>query len=67
MADTSTAVSGAVTIHPSSKEHVAYKLMETIVYHDKAASKDKKYYLSLYVQCLKATSGSAIGYVLKDE
>ncbi|MCK4621530.1 MAG: hypothetical protein KAT62_04865 [Desulfuromonadales bacterium] len=60
-------ISGPVEIQSDSKQRVAYDLMGKIAYHDKAAQKDKKYWLSLYCQCLKATTGSDIEFILKEE
>ena len=49
-----------VKIESSSKEHAALLLLEKIVHYDARAKNevtDRKYWLTLYHQCLKATNG----------
>jgi len=53
----------------SSKERVAFELMQLVDGRAKDLDnieKNKKYYLSLYVQCLRATSGNSFDHVLKE-
>ncbi len=59
-----------VKIESSSKEHVALLLMDKIVYYDTRAKNeitDRKYLLTLYRQCLKATSNYPLESILKEE
>jgi hypothetical protein len=62
-------VSGPVEIESTSKEMVAFKLLERITHNENAQqhTKDRKYWLTLYVQCLKATDGLSLDRVLKQE
>jgi hypothetical protein len=43
-----------------SKERVAYDLMEKIHAFEKTVKKDRKYFIALYGECLRATSGQSI-------
>lgn len=59
-----------VEIKDNSKERVAFDLMKAIEYYDSRADtgrKDRKYWLTLYSQCLKATSGYSLESILKEE
>lgn len=69
MADTSTRVSGPVTIEQTSREAVAFSLMEKIASYEggDADKKNRKYWLSLYRQCYKATGGSVLESILEVE
>ncbi len=69
MADTSTQISGPVEIEQSSQETVAFKLMQHIYsYEDsKEDTKNRKYWLSLYRQCYKATKGYTLSKILETE
>jgi len=61
-------VSGPVVVEQTTKEAVAFKLMEKIVYfEDKKVPKDRKYWLTLYHQCLKTTSGYTLKTIFEDE
>jgi hypothetical protein len=66
MADTSTKISGPVEIEQTSQEAVAFKLMQQISDYERSTSiaKDRKYWLSLYCQCYKATKGYALEDIL---
>ncbi len=57
MADTSTKISAPVKIEQHSPEAVAFDLMKYISLHESVDPKDRKYWLSLYRECLRATSG----------
>lgn len=56
-----------VNIKSSSKESVAFDLMKTIYTYEKPNDKNRKYWLTLYSQCLKATSGHTLESILKEE
>lgn len=63
-------VSGPVEIKDNSKERVAYDLMKMIWHDDSRAEQnqtDRKYWLTLYSQCLKATSGYSLESILKED
>lgn len=49
-----------------SKERVAFDLMDKILSFEPDAKRDRKYFLTLYCQCLKATDGQSLQSVLKD-
>ena len=52
-----------------SKERVAFDLMLKIATYQQVPDqqiKDKKYWLSLYNQCLKATAGNPLESILKE-
>jgi hypothetical protein len=69
MADTSTQISGPVEIEQTSQEYVAFKLMHLISDYEASSqtTKDRKYWLSLYRQCYKATKGYSLEDILKVE
>lgn len=69
MADTSTRVSGAVEVKQNGREAVAFDLMQKISINEdsKIFSKDRAYWLTLYRQCFKATSGHSLEDILKAE
>lgn len=48
-----------------SKQRVAYDLALHISSYEKEATKDRKYWLSLYHQCYKATMGESLESILK--
>jgi len=61
-------INGPVEIQSDSKERVAFDLMNKIAdYDDTGNQNNKKYWLGLYLQCLKATNGSTLEYVLKED
>jgi hypothetical protein len=63
-------VSGPVEIKSASKEQAALALLEKIINYDNrfdVESKERKYWLTLYFQCLKATSGCDLENILKEE
>lgn len=63
-------VRGPVEIKNNSKEQVAFQLMKTINNYESRANQEKNhrnYWLTLYSQCLKATSGYSLESILKEE
>lgn len=66
MAGDSRQVSGSVEVVNDSKSRVAYDLMMRIASHEKVDGEkgNRDYWLTLFVQCQKATSGLGIEYVL---
>jgi hypothetical protein len=52
MAETSTKISGPVTVQSDCKERVAFDLMHQVSYAEKG-EKDRGYYLTLYYECLQ--------------
>ena len=62
-----TSISGHVAVEPTSREFVAFKLLEKIAHHEQVASGEKakrEYWLTLYRQCYKLTTGDSLKYVL---
>ena len=65
-----TKITNPIEIKDNSKERVAYDLMVYISYDEKKQgdkNKDRKYWLTLYAQCLKATSGYPLESILKED
>ena len=63
-------VSGPVEIKDNSKERVAFDLMAVIVNNESRAKQERSnrnYWLTLYSQCLKATSNYALESILKEQ
>lgn len=61
-------LSGPVTVEPTSKELIAFKLMEKIANHEttKPDEESKRaYWLTLYRQCYKAADGYALSDILE--
>lgn len=67
MSDKSLSVDGPVSIIENSKERVAYDLAILITRNEKTDNKDRKYWLTLYRQCLKATSGYPLESILPED
>ena len=68
MATESVSIAQPIEVKSDSKSRVAFDLMEHIGRRDNIPDEQKKsrsYWLTLYVQCLKATSGEALQYVLE--
>ena len=62
-----TRISGQVVVEPTSKEYVAYKLMDSISRSESSKDHDmgkREYWLTLYVQCYKAANGATLSAVL---
>ena len=68
MSDSRT-VNGSIKVQDTTKEEVAFKLMNQISNYEDSntESKDRKYWLTLYRQCLKATVGKPLDIVLKQD
>jgi hypothetical protein len=60
-------VSGPIDINPDSKSRVAYDLTLLIARHEKmdAEKGSRDYWLSLYCQCHKATTGLPLKHILE--
>lgn len=59
-----------IKIESSSKEQTALALLDRIIMKDsrfESESQDRKYWLTLYTQCLKATSNYALDTVLREK
>ena len=70
MAKESISVSGPIDISSESKQAVAFELMKHISSHEKAdetKTSTRAYWLTLYRQCYKATSGSPLERILQDD
>jgi hypothetical protein len=61
------AADGESKIIVHSRENVAYQLMQDIIAQEGTSQKTREYLLTLYVQCLKATSGVTLAVVLKKD
>ena len=59
----------SVRIVSDAKAQVAFDLMKHISsYHpEEEKVKDRAYWLTLYRQCYKATSGDALKYILQED
>ncbi len=62
-------VTSPVAVESDSKERVAFDLACKIAEHTdiEFRQKDKKYWLTLYRQCWKATTGHALPSILAEE
>ena len=63
-------IQNPIEIKDNSKERVAFDLANLISSHEKDISyeqKDRKYWLTLYYQCLLATSDRSLKSILKAE
>ena len=71
MANEQVSLSNPVTITSDAKQRVAYDLMQTIGTKwydtDNKEPKTREYWLKLYTQCYKATIGSSLKSILKDD
>ncbi len=71
MPSETTSISGPVSVVSDAKQRVAFDLMKHIGYEcnsaDQELQRTKDYWLRLYRQCYKATSGMYIETVLKDK
>lgn len=69
MANDTITVSGPVDIASDSKQAVAYTLMQHIAACEDAETqkKTRAYWLTLYRQCYKATTGSSLERILQAE
>jgi len=65
-----TNIKSPIEVKNSSQEQTAFDLMNLIALEEKSIdsdSKDRKYWLTLYSQCLNATSGYGLESILKEE
>lgn len=63
-------IKSPIRVESDSKEQVAFDLMKHIARDDKRCDGergDRKYWLTLYHQCLDATSGFSLETILKEE
>jgi hypothetical protein len=68
MADTSTRISGPVSVKADSAERVAYDLMEKIAgFEDSPERAKRDYWLTLFHQCRKATYSTSLEAILKKQ
>ena len=70
MAKESISISGPVDVSSESKQAIALELMKHISSHEKidaAQIATRAYWLTLYRQCYKATSGSPLERILQDD
>ena len=70
MAKESISIAGPVDVSSESKQAVAFELMKHIASHEKVddtQSATRGYWLTLYRQCYKATSGSPLERILQDD
>ena len=68
MATDSIKITSPVEVQNDAKARVAYDLMDLISRREEISDADKKsrdYWLTLYVQCLRASNGDALKYVLE--
>jgi hypothetical protein len=67
MADATMRVQGPVEIESTSPAHVAFLLMNHIARTEKDVPRSREYWLTLYHQCRKATSGlHTLGSILQE-
>jgi len=69
MSNETVTLSGPISIKDNSKERVAFDLMSQISNHEPKDNpiKNRQYYLTLYTQCLSATSGYPLNNSLNPE
>ena len=70
MAKESISIAGPVDVSSESKQAVAFELMKHVAgceNADDAQTKTRAYWLTLYRQCYKATSGSPLERILQDD
>ncbi len=70
MANETVSISGPVDVASESKQAVAFELMKHISgceQADDARTKTRAYWLTLYRQCYKATSGASLERILQDD
>lgn len=67
MAETSK-IAGEIQVEQTTREAVAFKLMEHISHYEPKVEKDnRRYWLALYRQCYKATRGGLLESILKED
>lgn len=70
MANETISISGPVDVSSESKQAIAFELMKHISGFEQAGdekTKTRSYWLALYRQCYKATSGSPLERILQDD
>jgi hypothetical protein len=70
MANESFSISGPVDVASESKQAIAFELMKhisTCEQADQEKTRTRAYWLTLYRQCYKATSGSSLERILQDD
>lgn len=70
MANESISISGPVDVSSDSKQAVAFELMKHISGCENAdgdKTETRAYWLTLYRQCYKATSGASLERILQDD
>jgi hypothetical protein len=69
MAEESRSIAGRVQLAPPSVEMAAFELMKHLAQWENLTEgqKDRKYWLTLYRQRYKATSGQALKRILEEE
>ena len=71
MADQTVSVSGPVQVESESRYRVALELMQIVdgferkVVEEKGQKRDRKYWFTLYSQCLSCTHGRSIDNIMK--
>lgn len=66
MSDSRT-ISGAVRVEQDSVDAVAFRLTQLIGNYESDQKQDRRYWLTLYRQCYKATRGRTLEDILKAE
>ena len=58
-----------VRVQNDSAQRVAFDLMEKISSYDgvDVSKKDRKYFMTLYHQCYKATNGGTLKYIFQED
>lgn len=65
MADSSVSMSGPVRIESDARHRVAFDLAIKISSHESNDNKDRKYWLTLYFQSLRAMGTGSLESILK--
>jgi hypothetical protein len=61
----SRSISGSVQVDQSSIEIAAFQLMQHIGNYETDENQDRKYWLTLYRQCIKATNRNSLESILR--
>jgi hypothetical protein len=64
MSNDSVSVSGPIRVMSDSPERVAFELMH-LISSNEDVTKDRRYFLTLYTQCYKATHNHPLDSILK--
>ena len=57
MADTKTQITGPVEVLQTSKHAVALQLLQKVAQYEDVDLRDRKYWITLYGQCLRVVNG----------